>query len=500
MSKLYDTLVPILEKNAAYNTALSLFYYDNSTQAPTNAINNTSKAMSVLAMESYYLMTSDHMKQLLEELSCDKEHAKLTDYEKRTVKNLKKSLDDMEKIPPDELQAYMELTTKANQIWAHAKADNNYDTFKGTLNEILSYQKKFADYCKKDAMSQYDYHLNEHEEGFLTTQCDDFFNRLKEALVPLMQKVFAKNNTIRTDFLSRSFDVSKQAQFCDILKEHIGLDSDRSITGESEHPFTLSLHNHDVRFTNHFHENMIISSFFSAIHEGGHALYEMGVDDQLTMKPLGNIESMAMHESQSRLYENNLGRTKEFWTPLWPKLTKMFPVQFADVTLDEFYLAINKSQPSLIRTESDELSYSLHVIIRYEIEKMLFDGSITVDDVPTIWNEKYTQYLGVTPSNDSEGVLQDMHWSSGFGYFPSYVIGSAISAQMMSALRKNLPVDQLLLEGNLIPIKDYLDLHVHQFGSARNSKEILNEMTNEDFNPQYFIDYLTEKYTKLYNL
>lgn len=500
MSNLFQELQPIIDKSNAYNMAIALFSWDNETKAPKGAIDNTAKAMGILSMEAYHLMINDKVKGLLTKLNTPEEQKELSLNEKAIVKELKKSFDDMEKIPPEELEAFINLTTKAGHIWEDAKNTNNYLAFKDTLAEILRYSKKFAVYCKKENQSEYDYYLNENEEGFTAAICDDFFAKLKDSLVPFMKKVHAKNDLIRDDFLARSFDIEKQHQLCDMLADHIGFNRHYGITGETEHPFTLSLHNKDVRFTNHFHENMFISAVFSAIHEGGHALYEQGVADELSGTPVGGGATTAMHESQSRLYENNLARSKEFWIPLWDKVVALFPEQLSDVTLDEFYHAMNKSQPSLIRTEADELTYALHIMIRYELERMLFSGAITVEELPEKWNAMYHEYLGVTPTTDTEGVLQDVHWTGGFGYFPSYAIGSAISAQIMTAMKKSLNVDELLTNGDLMPIRNYLKEHVHQYGGTKTSDEMLKEMTGEGFNPQYFIDYIIEKYTKIYDL
>ena len=498
MSKLFEQLQPILEKENAYSMAMALFSWDNATQAPKGAINNTANAMGILSMESYNLMINDHVKELLNQLATPAEQELLTFNEKAIVKECKKSLDDLEKIPPEEYQAFVTLITQANPIWEKAKNTNDYSYFKDTLDQVLMYSKKFANYCKKEGQSEYDYHLNENEEGFTTSMCDEFFQKLKESLIPLMRQVHAKKDQIRVDFMSRSFDIEKQHELCDMLADHIGFDRNYGITGETEHPFTLSLHNKDVRFTNHFHENAFVSAIFSAIHEGGHALYEMGVSDDISLSPVGGGATTAMHESQSRLYENNLARSKEFWIPLWDKVVALFPDQLSDVTLDEFILAINKSEPSLIRTEADELTYAFHVMVRYELERMLFNGDVTVDTLPQKWNDLYEEYLGVRPENDTTGVLQDMHWTSGFGYFPSYAIGSAISAQIMNSMKKVLPVDELLTKGDLMPIREYLKEHVHQYGRTKTSEEMLLEMTGEKFNPQYFVDYLTEKYTRLF--
>lgn len=238
---------------------------------------------------------------------------------------------------------------------------------------------------------------------------------------------------------------------------------------------------------------------FSVIHEGGHALYELGVDDALTLTPVGGGTSMGVHESQSRFYENILGRSEAFWKPLFEKLKENYPEVLPDVDLKDFIRGINKAEPGPIRTEADELTYPLHIIIRYEIEKMLMEDLISVDELPRIWNEKYKEYLGVTPKNDTEGVLQDVHWSGGaFGYFPSYAIGNAVAAQIYAYMHNEVNVKECLEKGNLVPIREYLREHIHCFGSTKNMNELLIAMTGEPLNAEYYTKYLTEKYTKLY--
>lgn len=237
------------------------------------------------------------------------------------------------------------------------------------------------------------------------------------------------------------------------------------------------------------------------IHEGGHGLYEMGISDEITLSPIGGGTSMGMHESQSRFYENNLGRSYEFWIPLYDKVKEYFPEELEGVTVDDFYKAINYAAPSLIRTEADELTYSFHVMIRYEIEKMIFNGDVEVKDLPAIWNQKYEEYLGVIPQNDTEGILQDIHWAGGmFGYFPSYALGSAIAAQLFHYMETVMPIHDYLKEGNLDPIREFLRENIHQYGGAKKTQQILKDTTGEEFNPDYYIKYLTEKFTKLYEL
>lgn len=501
MSKRFDQLKPYLDKAHAYNLALTMISWDNSTIAPPQAIELTSKAVGLLSGEHYHTLINEDVKNLLEALSDPQEQASLTFSEKGIVKNLTKEFRLLAAIPPEEFQAYQTLLAKAYPVWEKAKAENDYASYAPVLEQIIHFRKKFAAYQQKEGQKLYDVLLDEFEEGFTVEILDPFFAKLREALVPLVQQIREKEDFISDDFLHQSFEIPVQKEFCHFLAEYIGFDFNRGIMGESEHPFTTELHNHDVRITNHYSENSLDGAIFSVIHEGGHALYEMGIDDEITGTPIGHGTSMGMHESQSRLYENNIGRSPEFWEPLYGKLQEAFPAQLASVTFDQFCRAINHAKPSLIRTEADELTYPFHVMIRYEIEKLIIEGSVDTASLPALWNQKYQEYLGVLPPTDTEGILQDMHWAGGdFGYFPSYVLGSAIAAQIFHHLETVMPVKQYLKEGNMTPIREYLNAQVHRFGGAKNTQEILQDMTGESFNPDYYISYLTRKYSDLYQL
>ena len=501
MNTTYETLKVYLDKAQAFNTALSLLYWDNATLAPKEAIQNTAKMIGILSAESFGIIINDEVRELLETLESKDEFETLSDIEKSIVKHLRKSYDQLEKIPPKEYQEYTELLALADSIWQSAKENKDFNEFAPTLKSIVEYSRKFASYRRKDNEDLYDILLQDYEECFNRNSLDKFFDSIKEEIVPLLKKVVAKNHTIDKNYNYQMFDITKQKEFSHYLAEYIGFDFSKGVLAESAHPFTTNLHNHDVRITNHYHKDNLESAIFSVIHESGHGMYEMGIADEITQTLVGGGTSMGMHESQSRLYENIIGRSKEFWTPIYDKLINLFPEELKSVSLDQFIRGINKAEPGLIRTEADELSYTLHVIIRYEIEKMLLSGEIEVEELPRVWNEKYEEYLGITPANDAEGVLQDVHWSGGsFGYFPSYAIGSAMAAQIFHHMKKQMPVEEYLLQGNLTPIKEYLNEHIHQYGMMKNSNEILINLMGEELNAKYFTDYLVSKYTKLYDL
>ncbi|MDF2587953.1 MAG: ypwA [Anaerocolumna sp.] len=498
MNKTYEQLMKRIEKVMAYQAALTLFEWDAETGAPEESMEYTSKTIGILSHEYFTNLINDDVKKMITKLGDEDD---LDFNQKAMIKNLKKQFEQMEHIPPAEYQAYEELTAKASGIWSRAKQKKSFADFAPTLEEIINYQKKFASYRVKKDKKPYDILLNDFEEGFDSEKLDEFFKKIKEAVIPLLKEVSKKNDTVDKSYNYQKFEIEKQREFCKYLCGYVGFDFNKGVIAESAHPFTTNLHNHDVRITTHYNENNLESSIFSAIHESGHGIYEMHIDDVITQTPVGTGTSMGMHESQSRFFENMIGRSEAFWTPIFPKLKEMYKEQLKDVTLEHFIKGINKSAPSMIRTEADELSYPLHILIRYEIEKMIFEEDVKVEDLPKIWNKKYEEYMGMEPEDDSEGILQDIHWAGGsFGYFPSYAIGSAIAAQIYSYMESIMPIEQYLKDGNLTPIREYLNNHIHKFGATKNTNELLKDMMDEELNADYYIKYLTEKYTKLYNL
>lgn len=501
MNQYYKQLLPYLERSHAYQAALALLSWDTETLAPSSASDTTAKYVGILSEEAYHILICEEVETLLKKLSSEKEQASLSDAERAVVRLLQKEYKKLSCIPPKEYREFSELCAVAQPVYCRAKQNAKFEDFAPTLEKLIDYTRRFTSYRASKKENLYDLLLDEYEEGFTTEVLDDFFTKLRDAIVPLIKKVVAKNDQINKDFIFRSFPPEIQEGFCRFLSGYLGFDFNRGVIAESEHPFTTSLHNHDVRITNHYYENNLESGIFSAIHETGHALYEMGVEDALSGTPAGTGISMGMHESQSRFYENMIGRSKEFWEPLFPKLQATYPDELSDVTLDAFLAAINKAEPGPIRIEADELTYPLHILIRYELEKELFSGSCKVSDLPKLWNQKYTEYLGITPKDDTEGILQDIHWAmANFGYFPSYAVGSAIAAQLYRHMEHEIPLSKYLKEGNTVPIREYLRDHIHKYGAVYPTNELLKKVTGEEFNPDYYIRYLTDKYTKLYNL
>lgn len=487
-----------LEKIKAYNHSSSLIYWDAATGAPKKAVDNRAKILGILASEVFKLTVSEEMKECLELLE---EHGEKNDNITRAiVREMRKEYDKLTKIPADEYREYAELLGKSNVVWEEAKNKSDFSIFEPYLEKIVGMLRKFVEYRGYDK-HPYNTLLDDYEPGMTTEKLDEFFHALKEAIVPLVKKIQNSDKKIRTDFLTDYYDTKKQEEFSQYILEKICFDKDAGMLKESEHPFTIDFTRDDVRITTHFYENNFTSSIYSTIHECGHALYEQNIGEDIAQTILGTGVSMGIHESQSRMYENAFGRNIKFWKYFYPKLCEIFPKQLSDVSLNEFHEAVNKSENSLIRIEADELTYSLHIMLRYEIEKMLIEGKIEVKDLPKIWNEKIEEYLGITPPNDKMGVLQDVHWSDGlFGYFPSYALGNAYAAQFEHTMRKSLDIDELLSEGKFDRILEWLRENIHRHGSMKKPNEILKEVTKEELNPIYFIKYLQNKYKKLYNV
>ncbi|MGL5100214.1 MAG: carboxypeptidase M32, partial [Fusobacteriaceae bacterium] len=394
---------------------------------------------------------------------------------------------------------YSELTATAQNIWAEARETNDFFKFQDSLEKIFLFSKKFANYRKKDGEDLYNIILSDYEKGMDIQKLDLFFETLKVEIVPILKKIKEKNLDY-SKILTGSVPVENQKKFSRFIGQYLGFDFNRGVLAESAHPFTLTVNMDDVRLTTRYIENLPLSSIFSTIHETGHGIYEQGIAPSLKDTTLADGTSMGIHESQSRFYENIVGRSENFWEVLFPKLQNEYEY-LKNISFQDFYRGINSVQPSLIRVEADELTYSLHIMVRYEIEKGIFRGDYEIENLPQIWREKMEEYLGISPDNDSDGVLQDVHWSCGLiGYFPSYALGNAYSLQILHAMKKDLDVDALLKKGELEKIKDWLQKKIHIHGKSKTPEEIILAVTGESLNPKYYIDYLKDKYTLIYNI
>jgi carboxypeptidase Taq len=476
----------------------ALIFWDSATLAPKNAVNGRSQTLVHLSEFYYNTLVNPRIQQVLEDLETYKND--LNDLEKSKLQFFREEYDKVACVPVDEYAAFKGLQALSSDAWEEAKEKNDFSIFEPYLQKVIDFQRKYIEYRNKGG-HPYDTLLQDYERDLTVEIADQFFDQLRAVVVPLVQRIKDSGVTVHSPFEGVKYDVKNQKRLSDLLLEKLGFNKDSGIIAESVHPFTMNITKDDVRITTHYYEDNILSSIYSTIHECGHALYEQDIDVALGFSRLATGTTMGIHESQSRIYENNIGRSRVFWETYFPLLQDLYKDQLGDATPELCYKASNYVRPTLIRIEADELTYALHIMIRYELEKQIFEGKLNAKDLPDAWNDLYQNYLGITPDSDAKGVLQDVHWSEGlFGYFPSYALGSAYAAQFEVAMNRDFDVNKAIADDQLILIKNWLANKIHKYGSTKTPEEILLIATGEPFNPKYFTDYLLKKYSDLYNL
>ncbi len=480
-----DELKKLQLERHFYGHAAGILHFDGDTVAPRASAKYRGETAAFLSQKMYELSTAPSTIELLNSLWDRREE--LDEVTAREVFLMREDVQELTRIPMDEFTAYSKLRTDSVSAWLEAKEKNDYSIFEPFLAQVIEYTRKFAAYKNPD-MPAYEVLLDNYEKGLNTATLDEFFGMLRKEIVPMIE--IAKQQKPVGSFISAECDVNAQRIFSDYLMDVMGLDRSRCAIAETEHPFTTSMNPFDARITTHYYPNAVLSSLYSVIHEGGHAHYEMGVNPEHMYSPVGSASSMSLHESQSRFYENLIGHDQRFLSVIAPKMRELFPA-YQDVTDRELYLAANYVEPSLIRIEADQVTYPLHIMVRYELEKLLVSGELSTKDLPEAWNAKMKEYLGVDVPNDSKGVMQDVHWPSGmFGYFPSYALGSAYASQILNAMKKDVDFDSLMEKGDLTPITKWLNEHIHFHGSMYDPGALLEKATGEKFNPAYYVAHL----------
>ena len=482
----------------ALRHAMSVLYVDGDTVAPKNSWKGRGEALGYLSELAYRRMDQPETGEVLETILAARDQ--LDEITVRRAEVLREEYDDMHVLPLEEYVAYGQLTNEAGAVWHEAKEKSDYALFAPLLEKLIAARKRYAFLKGKGDKKPYDVLLDTYEKGACTEMLDPFFATVREDLTPLIREI-AEKPPIGMDVGKFVWPADQQRRFSVRLMEIEGLDPDNCTLGETEHPFTDGMNKWDVRITTHYHEDDVTSSMYSVFHEGGHALYELGVADELQFTSLAGGSTMGIHESQSRFYENLIFRSRAFCAPLLEALREFFPEQMKGVTAEELYRGINRSRPSLIRTQADELTYPLHVLIRYEIERAIFEGDLKVAELPGVWNGLYRKYLGVEVPDDRQGILQDSHWSGGmFGYFPSYALGSAYGVQMLRGMEKDLDVWGCVARCDIAPVTAWLRERVHRFGQLKKPQEILLGAMGGPLDPKVYTTYLLNKYRELYGL
>jgi len=497
MNKNYNKLKSNLEKIADLNNAISVLHWDQEVNLPENGSSIRSRQLATLSGIAHEQFTNNEMGDLLNELNVKNG---LNDRQRANVNETLKAYQKQRKLPKVFVEKMSESISKAYFAWHKAKEASDFKLFENELKDLVGLAVEKAELLGFEDHI-YDALLDEYEPGLKAKEVTIIFEDVKKQLVDFVAKIAAQPQ-VNDDWLYKTYNKQKQWDFGIDLLTQMGYDFKSGRQDLSAHPFTTSFGPSDVRVTTRINESDFKEMTWSCIHEGGHALYEQGLLLADYGLPTGEAISLGIHESQSRLYENNIGRSLPYWKHNYSKLQQLFPSNLNGVSLDDFYRSINKVEPSLIRTGADELTYHFHVLIRFEIEKALIEGSIAVAELPEVWNEKYKQYLNITVPNDAEGVLQDIHWSHGsFGYFPTYSIGSFYAAQFFDKAKEDMPnLVNEIEQGKLSNLLTWLRENIHQYGKMYSADELCKKVTGNSLNFDHFMNYAKEKYGYIYNL
>ena len=495
LKKMYEHLEKL--KKLAY--VYHVLNFDLETKCPVKNMNCASDSLNVISSQIFDLTNEKEYIDLVVSLHAKRDEAKDV-YEKTLIDNLYKSYIREKNVSKELDDLASKVYSNSYIDWLNAKKNKDYSLFEPSLEKVKEIQQKLIDTREDKKDNYYDTAFSDYERGLTSKDLDKLFGELRDGIVNLLNRIKKSKHKIRTDFMSREVPIEKQEQFSNYILETMGFDFSRGCIATTEHPFTDTLSKDDTRVTTHYYLNQFVSNIFTIAHEGGHALFGQNQDDEDFNHYIDDSMTLGMHESVSRFYENILGRSKAFIHLIYPKFKEIFGDIFFDVSEEELYEAVNEVKPSLIRTEADELTYSLHIIIRYEIEKDIINNKVDLKDIKALWNKKYEEYLGVTPTNDSEGILQDVHWSSGFGYFPTYALGNIYNAMYYNSMKEKLDVDKLIRENKMDVILKYMTENVFKDANKLDSKTWIKKITNKDIDSSYFLKYLEDKYVELYRL
>jgi len=500
MSDSYSRLVAKLKRVHVLGTVAGLLGWDEQVNLPADSSDQRAEQMALLAELQHAAAADPAIGELLAELEkCRQSGGTVseTDDMRVVVREARKDYDRVVKLPAEFVAEKARLSSAAYHGWAAAKAKSDFSAFAPHLEKHLAMAKEEAAYLGWGDRP-YDYAIDKHDPGMDAATISALFVELKEGLVPLVRAIAASPVRARADIF-KNFPVEAQREFLREVTERLGFNYRRGRIDVSLHPFCEGA-GADIRMTTRFDADNPLDSLFSSIHETGHGLYEQGLPLDRQGMPLGQNAGMGVHESQSRLWENQVSRSRAFWKFFEPRLREKFPAQLATVSSEELYLAVNQVSPTLIRVDSDEVHYNLHILLRFELEQRLFSGELAVADLPAAWNALSRELLGLAPSSDKQGVLQDVHWSGGaFGYFPSYCLGNMIAAQLWFTVQKAMPgLEDDFAKGDFSRLLGWLRTHVHEQGRRFDTLSLVRTVTGEELTPQYLLRYLKERYAPLY--
>ena len=497
MSSAWQRLELRLGELADLSSALRLLGWDQHVTMPPQAGAGRGRVMGTLQGVTHGRLVDPAFGELLGEAEADEA---LTDDQRAAVRLARRDYDKATKLPESLVRELAELESVAFEAWAEARPANDFSIFEPHLDKMVKLKKQAADAIGWSG-ERYDALLDDFEPGMTTAEVETLFNDLVPALKPVADKILAAAGE-RPEFLSRTYEVDKQEDFCRWLVQQLGFDMAAGRFDVSPHPFTSHVGRGDVRQTTRYEENRLLMSIRASIHETGHALFEQGIPKELWGLPTGDVRSLGLHESQSRIWEIQVGTSREFLDFMLPHLKDRFPEELGRLTPDEFYTGANHPRRSLIRVESDAVTYNLHIALRFELELALFRDQISVGDLPDAFDAGMEKYVGIRPDNQSDGVLQDMHWAvGGFGYFPTYTLGTLYAAALFDRAKQDLGgLTEELRVGDTSRLLAWLREKVHRFGSRKPGKEIAEDVIGGPLTPAPFLNHLETKYAELYDI
>ncbi|WP_072715181.1 carboxypeptidase M32 [Rhodothermus profundi] len=487
-----------LARIADVRAAAALLEWDQETYMPSGATGVRAEQLSTLHRLAHEWFISEETGVLLEAAAAAVSGWPPDDLAVRLVAVVREDYDRARRLPPELVAALARTETEAREAWKQARQENNYMLFAPYLEQLLNLNREKAEALGYEA-HPYDALLEQYEPGMTTADVQRLFEQLRAHLVPLVQELGGQSQPAHA-FLHRHVDAERQWKLNRMLLEVVGFDLQRGRLDASVHPFSTGIAISDVRLTTRIDPHDFTSGLFATLHEAGHGLYEQGIDPALERTPLADGASLGLHESQSRLWENLIGRSLPFWEYFFPHLQRLLEGVLDDVSLEAFYRAINRVQPSLIRVEADEVTYNLHILLRFELELALLEDSLSVQDLPEAWNDRMQCYLGLRPVTFREGVLQDIHWSQGaFGYFPTYTLGNLMSAQLWEALEQEIAdVAVYIRRGDFHPVLAWLRQQIHRYGRAWKAPVLLQQATGNQLRVEPWLAYIRKKYQALY--
>ncbi|MCO6450168.1 MAG: carboxypeptidase M32 [Caldilineales bacterium] len=495
----YDELMRMSKEMTIVHSIASVLGWDRETYMPKNGAGLRAEQLAYLSGSQHRMLSNPRVGELLAEIEADGNE--LTLDEAANVRELRHQYDQATKVPVELVEEITRVSVMAHQTWVEARRTSNCFIFQPHLGELIKLTREKADYLGFED-HPYDALLDQYEPGETTANVTRLFNALRTELVPLVQAIADSPVRPKTDIVHRSFPVDRQRLFGEGAAIAFGYDMAGGRLDTVTHPFCTGIGPGDVRITTRWNPNFFNEAFFGILHESGHGLYEQGLPADAFGGPVGDAIGMGIHESQSRLWENFVGRSRDYWRYFFPRVQQAFPDALADVSMEDFYFAVNAVEPSFIRVEADEVTYNLHIMVRFELEQAIISGDLAVGDIPAAWNETFERYLGIKVPEDSQGCLQDVHWSfGGFGYFPSYALGNLYGAQIFAAAKQAAPaLSEQIASGNFQPLLAWLQENIYSQGSRYRTHELLARVTGQEPSHEPLMDYLHAKFGELYRL